>query len=155
MTSEIDPCIEHVCNEHVGGEGDGRSEAGPTGVSLDARVEWSDTDAAGHYHHSTVIRWVEAAEAKLLRSIGRADLFGVIPRVKYGVEYRGRVWFGDVVTTTIEIVRIGTSSLTYGFTVEGPEGPVANGTMTVVHTSSSSTGSQPWPADLRAALESI
>lgn len=147
MTSGGDPCL---CGESGSTQVIGGNES-----RVEARVEWSDTDAAGHYHHSTVIRWVEAAEAELLRSIGRADLFGVIPRVKYSVEYRGRVWFGDVVTTTIDIVHLGNSSMTYGFTVDGPHGPVANGTMTVVHTSSSSTGSEPWPADLRAALESI
>jgi len=37
----------------------------PASVVVDRRVEWQDTDAAGHYHHSTVIRWVEAAEAVL------------------------------------------------------------------------------------------
>ena len=34
-------------------------------VLVQRRVEWPDTDAAGHYHHSTVVRWVEAAEAVL------------------------------------------------------------------------------------------
>lgn len=147
MTHDVDPCL---C-----GDSAPTRTLGNTETSVESRVEWSDTDAAGHYHHSTVIRWVEAAEAELLRSIGRADLFGVIPRVAYGVEYRGRVWFGDVVTTTIEVVRVGNSSLTYGFTVDGPEGPVANGTMTVVHTSSSSAGAQPWPSDLRATLSAL
>ncbi|MDI9896884.1 thioesterase family protein [Rhodococcus sp. IEGM 1381] len=127
----------------------------PRGISAEARVEWSDTDAAGHYHHSTVIRWVEAAEAALLRSIGRADLFGVIPRVSYSVEYRGRVWFGDAVTTTLTVQRVGTSSLTYGFVVDGPNRQVAEGSMTVVHTGTSSTGSAPWPADVKSALQDL
>ncbi|WP_072806470.1 acyl-CoA thioesterase [Rhodococcoides yunnanense] len=122
------------------------------GATLTSRVEWSDTDAAGHYHHSTVIRWVEAAEAELLRSIGRADLFGVIPRVSYSVDYRGRVWFGDVVTVVLTVARLGASSLTYRFVVTGPEGPVADGTMTVVHTSTSSEGAAPWPPEVRRAL---
>lgn len=124
----------------------------PSAVTVNSRVEWSDTDAAGHYHHSTVVRWVEAAEAELLRSISHSELFGVIPRVAYSATYRGRVWFGDVVTTTLTVVRMGTSSLTYRFEVISQTGPVADGTLTVAHMSTSSGTSTPWPASMRAAL---
>ena len=36
-------------------------------IRVERTVEWPDTDAAGHYHHSSVIRWVEAAETVAAR----------------------------------------------------------------------------------------
>lgn len=50
--------------------------AGPIGV-FHTRVEWTDTDASGIYHSSTVTRFVEAAEAAL---IGEQGLDGYFPR---------------------------------------------------------------------------
>nr|WP_303714410.1 transposase [Kutzneria buriramensis]WKX14273.1 transposase [Kutzneria buriramensis] len=35
-----------------------------------SRVEWVDTDAAGIYHNTTVVRYAEAAEAALMREHG-------------------------------------------------------------------------------------
>jgi len=40
--------------------------ADPARVVIERRVEWPDTDADGHQHHSVVMRWVEEAEAALL-----------------------------------------------------------------------------------------
>lgn len=42
----------------------------PASVVVRREVEWRDTDAAGHYHHSAVIHWVEAAEAALQQRLG-------------------------------------------------------------------------------------
>ncbi|UUU38851.1 acyl-CoA thioesterase [Streptomyces sp. NBC_00162] len=88
-------------------------------VVVERRVEWPDTDAAGHYHHSTVVRWVEAAEAVLLRRLGLAHLFGSTPRVHFEADYRARLWFGEAVRTELKVVKVGTSSLHYAFTVHG------------------------------------
>src|SRR5690606_35087854 len=44
------------------------------GVTIGRTVEWQDTDAAGHYHHSAVIRWVEAAETALHERLGLTEL---------------------------------------------------------------------------------
>ncbi len=44
--------------------------ADPASVVIERRVEWPDTDAAGHQHHSVVMRWVEEAEAALLEPLG-------------------------------------------------------------------------------------
>src|SRR5213595_194769 len=34
-------------------------------ASIDRNVEWVETDASGHQHNSSVMRWVESAEAEL------------------------------------------------------------------------------------------
>lgn len=122
-------------------------------VVIERRVEWPDTDAAGHYHHSTVVRWVEAAEAVLLRRLGLSHLFGSTPRVRFEASYRARLWFGETVRTELEVVKVGTSSLHYAFTVRGAgEEPAASGRMVIAHSASQATGSTPWPDDVREVL---
>lgn len=54
---------------------------------LHSRVEWIDTDAAGIYHNSTVTRFVEAAEAALMRERGLHGYFPVAPRVRFEVDF--------------------------------------------------------------------
>ncbi|MFF4449807.1 acyl-CoA thioesterase [Streptomyces sp. NPDC001502] len=123
------------------------------GVVIERRVEWPDTDAAGHYHHSTVVRWVEAAEAVLLRRLGLAHLFGSTPRVHFEADYRARLWFGETVRTELRVTKVGTSSLHYAFTVRGEgEEPAATGRMVIAHSASRATGSTAWPDDVREVL---
>ncbi|MBV2155885.1 AMP-binding protein [Kitasatospora sp. SUK 42] len=129
-----------------------RSALTPASVAIERRVEWSDTDAAGHYHFSAVQRWAEAAEATLLRRLGLADLFGRIPRVHFEADYRERLWFGDVVRTELRVVRVGGSSLHYAFEVHGPQGLAASGRMSVVHAAPRAGGAEPWPTPVRQAL---
>ncbi|MFE6052981.1 AMP-binding protein [Kitasatospora sp. NPDC056446] len=129
-----------------------RASSAPAGIAIERRVEWSDTDAAGHYHFSAVQRWAEAAEAALLRRLGLAELFGRIPRVHFEADYRERLWFGDVVRTELRVVRVGASSLHYAFEVHGPQGLAASGRMSVVHAAPHAKGAEPWPARARRAL---
>ncbi len=42
-------------------------------TTLQRRVQWIDTDAAGIWHHSNVVRWAEEAEAELHRQLGIID----------------------------------------------------------------------------------
>ncbi len=122
-------------------------------VVVERRVEWPDTDAAGHYHHSTVVRWVEAAEAVLLRRLGLAHLFGSTPRVHFEADYRARLWFGDAVRTELRVTKVGDRSLHYAFTVHGEQGEEAStGQMVVAHSAARATGATPWPEDVRAVL---
>jgi 2-aminobenzoate-CoA ligase len=128
-------------------------EPNPPSVVIERRVEWPDTDAAGHYHHSTVVRWVEAAEATLLRRLGLAHLFGSTPRVHFEADYRARLWFGEIVRTELRVAKVGTSSLHYAFTVRGQGDEVAaTGRMSIAHSAAHSTGSTPWPDEVREVL---
>jgi acyl-CoA thioesterase FadM len=132
----------------------GSSPSSPSlpSVVIERRVEWSDTDAAGHYHFSAVLRWAEAAEAVLLRRLGLAELFGSIPRVHFEADYRERLWFGDTVRVEFRVEKVGTSSLHYAFEVSGPGGSAAVGRMSVVHSAARADGSAPWPEQTRAVL---
>lgn len=134
-----------------------------TSVSSARVVDWIDTDAAGHYHHSAVIRWVEAAESVLHEDLGLLELFGTVPRVRYEVDYLDRLWFREEVVTSLWVEKVGGSSLTYAFEVVGPRGPAARGRMICVNiggrsgdvpedgTSSPATA---WPDEVRALLSS-
>ena len=97
-------------------------------------VEWQDTDAAGHYHHATVIRWVEAAEAELYARLG-LDLMGIVPRVRYEVDYTDRLFYGEAVSVALWVESLGETSVTFAFEVRGPRGIAARGRMVVVYVS--------------------
>ncbi|WP_374196838.1 benzoate-CoA ligase family protein [Streptomyces sp. ISL-100] len=134
------------------GSAEGRERNLPS-VVVESRVEWQDTDAAGHYHHSTVVRWAEAAEAALLRRLGLAHLFGSTPRVHFEADYRARLWFGERVLTEIRVTKVGNSSLHYAFTVRGERAEVAAvGCMVIAHSAARATGTTPWPDDVREVL---
>jgi acyl-CoA thioester hydrolase len=122
-------------------------------VEIERRVEWSDTDAAGHQHYSAILRWAEAAEAELLRELGIGWLFGRVPRVRHEVDYLGRLWFGEVVRTRLWVDRVGRTSVRFGFEVHGPHGPAALGSVTAVHALPTQERAAPWPDDVRTALQ--
>ena len=123
----------------------------PASVRIQRRVEWPDTDAAGHYHHSTVVRWVEAAEAVLYERLGLIALFGSIPRVRYEVDYRARLWFGDVVDVRISVAQLGRTSIRYAFEVRRGDDVAAVGGMVAVH-SGVGAGTEAWGDDARTAF---
>lgn len=123
------------------------------GVTISRTVEWQDTDAAGHYHHSTVIRWVEAAETALHERLGLAHLMGVVPRVHYEVDYRDRLYYREPVSITLRVAEVGRTSLTYTFEVAGPRGPAAAGRMTVVHVDRDTGAPTPWPPSVRGLAD--
>ncbi|MGW0809973.1 acyl-CoA thioesterase [Nonomuraea sp. NPDC002799] len=128
------------------------------------RVEWVDTDAAGIYHNSTVIRYVEAAEAELMRACGLLDYFPRAPRVRYEVEFAAPLRFGQEVTTVVQIERIGTTSMSFVFEVWGeelahrPRVRAAAGRYVTVHVDGGhddddAARSAPWPAAWVEALQ--
>ncbi|MEO5982125.1 MAG: thioesterase family protein [Pedococcus sp.] len=125
-------------------------------ASLGSRIEWIDTDAAGIYHNSTVIRLVEAAEAALTRQLGLDGYFPVAPRVRYESDFEAPLFFGQEVTTTVSVTELGRSSMTFSFEVWGeeldgaPRVLAARGRYVTVHLDRSGPGrpkSAPWPAD--------
>ncbi|HEV7168830.1 MAG TPA: thioesterase family protein [Micrococcaceae bacterium] len=127
-------------------------------ASIERTVEWVDTDASGHQHNSAIMRWVEAAEAQLVRDLGLDDYFPAAPRVRQEINYRTKLWFGQPVTATVAVVKMGRSSMTYAFEVVGHPfaghagGTAADGTVTVVHVPVGSSTGSPWPGPMRAAL---
>ncbi|MEV6602057.1 hotdog domain-containing protein [Actinoplanes sp. NPDC051346] len=134
----------------------------PRGVHR-TRVGWIDTDAAGIYHNSAVTRYVEAAEAELMRTHGLPGYFPVAPRVRYEVEFEAALRFDQEVTAVVEIEKIGTASMTFTFEVWREELPgrprarAASGRYITVHIAGGhdeddGARSAPWPDEWVAAL---
>lgn len=130
------------------------SESAGSSVIAHREVAWNETDAAGHNHFAAAFRWLEEAEHALLRSVGMpVEEIARIPRVHIDIDYKDRLYFGQEIVVQLTVRKVGTSSCTYDFEVRTEEGVVAvSGTLVVVHASSTSEGSAPWPPDIRAAL---
>ena len=127
-------------------------------ASVVRTVEWVDTDASGHQHNSAILRWVEAAEAELFRSLALPEYFPSAPRVQQVINYTAKLWFGQRVTAMVKIKALGRTSLTMGFEIRGEAfgdsngGIAAYGTVTTAHVPAGSTSAQPWPEDFLKAV---
>ncbi|MFI7482816.1 acyl-CoA thioesterase [Kocuria sp. M1R5S2] len=127
-------------------------------ATLVRRIEWSDTDAAGHQHNSAIMRFVEACEAQLFRDLELPDYFGQAPRVRHEVNFRAKLWFGQEVTTEVSLRRVGETSMTFSFRVwgeafgDGPRRPAADGEFVTVFVPWGGEQSAPWPAHIREAV---
>jgi acyl-CoA thioester hydrolase len=123
------------------------------GTSIVRRIEWMDTDAAGIYHYSALLRLAEAAEAALHTDRGIADItFGATPRVHIELDYKRPVAFNDEVVTEIVVTDLGRTSVTYEFTFTHAGEVIATGKIVAVFIDRESRRATPWPADVRAAL---
>lgn len=122
----------------------------PARVVVQRRVEWPDTDITGYYHHSTVIRWVEAAEYVLHARLGLHEL-GLHPRVHYQASYRRRLEQNDVVDVHLNVRAVGRSSVSYTFDVKRAGELTVDGELVVVHIGEHGR-SEPWPAPYRRAF---
>ena len=124
-------------------------------ITIRRLVEWVDTDASGHYHNQAVIRWMEAAEAELHQALGiAARTFGATPRVRVEIDFRQPLWFLDVAEIEFQVVRVGRTSCRYATVIRNPRGEVAvEGGLVVAYVPSPRGGAEPWPDDLREALQ--
>ena len=103
------------------------------------RVEFRDTDAAGIVHFSVFFLWMEQVEHEYLRHVGlsvmpRGDDPGAVtwPRVSATCDYRSVLRFEDEFEVEVRIVRIGSTSVTYGFEFKRGDAAIAAGRMTAV-----------------------
>jgi len=130
-------------------------------VSVDKTVEWVDTDASGHQHNSVVIRWVEAAEAQLMRDLNLPEYFPDAPRVQHHVNYTGMLWFGQQARADVWVEEVGRTSLKLGFEVTSQDhganqgGLVAHGYVTTVYVPKGHTTAQPWSPEMRQVFEQV
>lgn len=123
-------------------------------ASVQRTVEWVDTDASGHQHNSAILRWVEAAEAELFRSLELPDYFPSAPRVQQVINYKAKLWFGQRITATVTVSALGRTSLTLAFEVASDAGEVAAyGTVTTVYVPHGTAAAQPWPEHFVKALQ--
>lgn len=112
-----------------------------------------DTDAAGIWHHSVIIRWAEEAEAELHRQLGIIDdTFGATPRVRTEFEFGVPVRFDDIVDISLSVSDLGQTSITYVVEVTSDSRRIATGRMVAVLIDRESGEKRTWPDDLRRAL---
>jgi acyl-CoA thioester hydrolase len=126
---------------------------GPASIEVRRRVEWSDTDAAGHHHNTAVLRWLEEAETVLHERLGIVEqTFGRTPRVRLEIDFTERLYFRDVVVIRLAVAAVGRTSLTYSFEVARDADVAARGRLVVVN-AAAGEGAAPWPDELRKALD--
>jgi acyl-CoA thioester hydrolase len=124
-------------------------------VTIRRRVQWIDTDAAGIWHHSVIIRWVEEAEAELHRRLGIIEqTFGATPRVRTEFDFAAALRFDDEVEITLSVEALGETSITYGVEARTKDGPIVNGRMIAVLIDTETGMKTAWPEELRVALSS-
>lgn len=127
------------------------------------RVEFRDTDAAGIVHFSAFFPMMEVAEHEMLRSVGIQIMpkptDGAIlltwPRVAASCDYLSAARFEDLLTIDVQVVRIGTSSIRYGFQFTCEDRKVAQGSVTVVSCQLEAHGAlkkTPVPDEIRELL---
>lgn len=123
-------------------------------IRIQRRLAWPDTDAAGVWHHSTLWRWVEEAEAELHRELGVIEhSFGHTPRRHLEAEFFQPLRFDDLVDVELAVARMGRSSVTYEATVSQDGAVVATASMTAVLVVDGVA--TPWPAWADALRESM
>lgn len=119
------------------------------------RVAWGETDAAGHNHFSAAFRWLEEGEHALYRYLGfPAEFIDRVPRVHIDIDYRDRLYFGQLIEVELGVVSVGGSSCRFAMHVRRDGAEVIRASYVVVHVSGTTEGGTPWPAELRSALES-
>lgn len=110
-------------------------------ISVQRRVAFADTDAAGIAHFSRMLCWVEEAEAAFLKQQGHR-LYTIdddgrargFPKVGVEVKFLQPVRFDDMVQVELRLERVGRRSLDYHFRIIGEGGEVAaEGKWAVAH----------------------
>lgn len=120
---------------------------------LQRRIDWLDTDAAGIYHHSTLWRLVEAAEATLHDRLGfRSETFGRTPRARIGAEFRRALYFYDMVDVWLGVQAVGRTSVTYAFEVRCGGEVAVLGELVTVLLDRPRGALMAWPQPWRAQL---
>jgi acyl-CoA thioester hydrolase len=121
-------------------------------VTLELQLDWIDTDAAGYWHHSTLWRFVEAAEARLHRDLGIVDVtFGYTPRRRLEAEFFAPLHFNRPAAITLEVARVGRTSATYEARLASSDTLIATARVVVVFIDGDGRAC-PWPASVARAL---
>lgn len=131
--------------------------------SVERRVEFCETDAAGIAHFSAFLCYMEQAEHALLRHLGTSVTSDLgdgwhlsWPRVHAECDYRGSARFEDCLTILVRVERLGDRSVTYAFDFARGEQSLASGKLVTVCCkvrSGEPLESMAIPAELRSALQ--
>jgi YbgC/YbaW family acyl-CoA thioester hydrolase len=129
--------------------------AEPASIVVQRRIEWSDTDASGAYHNTSIARFMEAAESALLDRLGfLADVYGRLPRVHLEVDFLRPLWHRDLVEIVLAVAAVGRTSITYDVEVRRDGEVCARGRSVAVLLDRAGGTPRPWPDQYRHLLES-
>jgi len=102
-----------------------------------ARIRFSDTDASGRIHYSSLFRHFEAAEEEFLRTlgfdysrIGRGEC--AWPRVHAECDISGALRHDDAVETEVSVDSVGRSSFALSYLVRNAGTECARGRVVIV-----------------------
>jgi len=105
----------------------------PVRTGIDTEVRYAETDAMGIVHHSVYLVWFELARTRLCQETGfryadieRAGHYLTVTGVD--VRYRRPARYGDSVTVTAWVDRIGSRGLRFSYEVRNAEQLLATGT---------------------------
>jgi len=129
------------------------------------QIEFSQTDMAGIVHFANFFSFMEATEHAFFRSFGNdvhdddgTRVSGWV-RAHAECDYLVPVLYPDLLAIHLRVLRIGTKSLTYGFTFEststGSAQVVARGKLVVVHLTCMRGQESPHSAPVPPALKEI
>jgi 2-aminobenzoate-CoA ligase len=125
----------------------------PSSITVQRRIEWSDTDASGYWHNTATFRWIEVAETALLQRLGLLEeIYGRMPRVRISAEFRKGLRHKDLVDIELSIAEVGHSSVTYTFRMTSSGTVAAEGTAVAVLLDRAGGRPVPWPDEYRKLL---
>lgn len=124
----------------------------PASVIVQRRIEWSDTDASGHWHNTAGFRLIEVAETTLLERLGiLEDVYGRLPRVSITAEFKLPLSLRDLVDCSISVREVGDASLTYSFEMHRTQDLAMSATVVVVLLDTERIKTA-WPEDYKRLL---
>jgi len=130
-----------------------QGEEGPASITVQRRIEWSDTDASGNYHNTAAFRFIEVAEAALLERLGMlADIYGRHPRRHIEADFLLPLVFRDVVDITLRVAAVSATSVTYEFEMSRSGEVAVTGRAVAVLLSEARGRPVPWPDGYRRVL---
>ena len=131
--------------------------AGTVLFKLPVRIYYEDTDAAGVVYYANYFKFFERCRTEWMRSLGHdrlAEQDGLVFVVRaVGAEYLQPGHLDDEIVITLEIGRLGRSSLTFRQRALRGGETLASGNVEAVCVDVSTMKSTPVPGWLRQALE--
>lgn len=125
---------------------------GHASIAIQRRIEWSDTDASGHYHNTAAFRMFEWAETALFEALGiLQDVYGRLPRAHIRADFKGLLYHRDLVEIELHVREVRASSITYDIEIRrGPETCVEAVVVAVLV--GGDRGPERWPEEYRDLL---
>ncbi|BBY93403.1 hypothetical protein MGALJ_30720 [Mycobacterium gallinarum] len=135
-------------NTHNANGGNGSA----VGAVLRIEPRWTDLDPLGHVTNSVFLVYAEEARARYLRAV-LPEAWSSVVVVHNAVDYHAPVHETDVVEVSSVVDDVGTSSLTTVNVMITAKGPCATVRTVQVVLREAGSGTRPWTASERAALE--